>query len=91
MIDQLQVDPALLESIADRLRRAGAALGGIGEPPPLDAGEAAAATAELLATIAASTANLAGGLQTAAGRVADAGLLYQAEDRAAALKISGAP
>lgn len=80
MTDQLDVDLVLLDTIADRLSRSGVALTSVGAPTTPDAGEATAMIAELLTGIAGNVTNLAAGLRSASGRVADASHTYQAED-----------
>ncbi|WP_436532371.1 hypothetical protein [Actinoplanes sp. HUAS TT8] len=70
MTDQLDVDLALLDTIADRLRRAGALLTATGSPATPDADEATAMVAELLTRVSTNVTNLAGGLRSASGRVA---------------------
>ncbi|BCY11194.1 hypothetical protein [Actinoplanes sp. L3-i22] len=91
MTDQLDVDLALLDSIADRLSRAGDALTSTGTPATPDAGEATAMIAELLATVSANVTNLAGGLRAASGRVAEAGRTYDAEDLTNAGQLRAVP
>jgi hypothetical protein len=67
MTDQLDVDLALLDTIADRLRRAGDTLTSTGNPATPDA---TAMIVELLAKVSENVTSLAGGLRAASGRVA---------------------
>lgn len=90
MTDQWDVDLALLDTIADRLRRAGDALTSTGSPTTPDAGEATAMIAELLAKVTENVTDLAGGLRIASGRVAGASRTYESEDGRNALSIRGA-
>ncbi len=68
MTDQLDADLALLDTIADRLRRAGDSLTSTGNPATPDAGEATAMIVELLAKVSENVTDLAGGLRAVSGR-----------------------
>jgi hypothetical protein len=92
MTDRLDVDPALLDAIADRLTRAGAGVDATGStaPPPPDAGLATALIADALARLCGNAGKLAGDLRTAGSRVAEANQRYAREDAAAGQSLRGA-
>ncbi len=75
---ELQVDPALLESLAGALRTSGTALNeaGAAQPPMPDGGDMTADMAALLSTFTEATGHLAMGMWWAGDQVAVGGGEY---------------
>ncbi|MDI6099951.1 hypothetical protein QLQ12_15225 [Actinoplanes sp. NEAU-A12] len=92
MSDRLDVDPAMLDAIADQLTRAGANVDATGKsaPPPPDAGLATGLITGVLARLCGNAAQLAGDLRTAGSRVTEANQMYAREDAASGQSIRGA-
>jgi hypothetical protein len=85
MTDHLNVDPVMLDVIADRLMQTGDNIDttGTSAPPRPDAGEATPMVSDMLVRLCAGAARLAADIRALGDRVAEAGRLYVSEDIAA--------
>ncbi|MBB2947232.1 hypothetical protein FB565_007000 [Actinoplanes lutulentus] len=90
-MNDLHVDPAVLDGIAERLRHRGDAIdaAGDGAPGTPDAGQDTAAIAAILAALCANSAQLVTVLHETGSRVAAASRAYVSEDASAAGHIAG--
>lgn len=89
MADRLNVDLAVLDAIADRLRRSGDALGATGQPATPSAGAATPLLDEILRAHSASAAGLGDGLRQASRQVSAAGRTYAETDTDSGRSLGG--
>lgn len=91
MTDHLDVDPVMLDAIADQLKRAGDNIDTTGKSAALrpDAGEATPMVSDMLARLCAGAAQLAADIHAVGDRVAEAGRLYMREDVAVGQDLYG--
>ena len=92
MADGTEMDPAMMRSLADRLRSIGEELDAAGRTAPgvPDAGDVAALMGAVIAHLSESAGNAVVGLQTAADSVEQARNDYLATDSSAANKVGRA-
>jgi hypothetical protein len=91
MSDVVRVDPAVLDSIAARLKKAGDRLDGAGKgaTTTLDAGEVTSLMGDVLAHLSGGAGNLVVGLHEASARVTQSRETYSGRDQAVGQRLQG--